>query len=193
MRIAIIGWGSLIWDLEILAPQVAGDWRMGAGPMFPLEFSRISPKRKMGLAVCLDPENGDQCPTHAIASIRDVLEEAVEDLAARERAPVSRIGWATAQESFGRLAPVNDLAMAWCAASDEFDACLWTDLEPNFEEREGIPFTVPDAIAYLRTLDAEQIEEAHLYIEEAPPATDTPLRRALDEDAWWRGLRSARG
>ena len=188
MKIAILGWGSLLWDIENLAPHVTGEWQMGAGPRFPLEFSRISPKRRMGLAVCLDPENGDPCPTHAIRSRRVKVEEAVADLAARERAPLDRIGWATAQGAFGRLPQVNALAMDWVAATD-WDACLWTDLEPVFVERTGVPFTLPAAIAYLKTLAPDQLAEAHLYIEEAPAGTDTPLRRALAQDPWWQGLR----
>jgi hypothetical protein len=34
-----------------------------------MEFSRISPKRAMGLVVCLDPAAGVPCPTHAIGSV----------------------------------------------------------------------------------------------------------------------------
>ena len=87
-RIAVIGFGSLIWDLDNLAPFVTGDWMMGAGPSLPFEFTRVSPKRKMGLAVCLDYTNGDPCPTNAILSIRDDIDEAAEELRARERAKV---------------------------------------------------------------------------------------------------------
>ena len=53
-RFAVIGWGSLIWDLEILEPHVRLPWAMGGGPRMPMEFSRISPKRLMGLVVVLD-------------------------------------------------------------------------------------------------------------------------------------------
>ncbi|SVC10487.1 uncharacterized protein METZ01_LOCUS263341, partial [marine metagenome] len=37
--IAIIGWGSLLWDLDNLTPFVQGDWAINAGPRLPLEFS----------------------------------------------------------------------------------------------------------------------------------------------------------
>ena len=84
-RIAILGFGSLIWDLDDLAPQVEGPWSMRAGPRLPIEFSLISAKRKMGLALCIDPEAGAPCATHAIRSRRDDLEVAAADLAARER------------------------------------------------------------------------------------------------------------
>ena len=187
MKIAILGWGSLLWDIENLAPFVTGDWRMSGGPALPMEFSRVSPKRKMGLAVCLDPENGALCATHAIQSTRTDVELSVQDLAARERASISRIGWATTTDSFGRLPAVNALVTQWCIEGD-YDAALWTDLEPNFEQPPRDAFTVPRAIAYLKTLRGEQIEEAYRYIEEAPPTTMTPLRRALEQDPWWTSL-----
>ncbi|SOH94767.1 hypothetical protein SAMN06273572_105191 [Monaibacterium marinum] len=187
MRIAILGWGSLIWDIENLEPFVTGDWQMSGGPALPMEFSRVSPKRKMGLAVCLDPEVGALCATHVIRSTRTDVQQAARDLAARERAPMDRIGWATAQECFGRLPAVNSRVMQWCAQGD-YDAALWTDLEPTFHESQGQDFTVLRAIEYLKTLRGEQIEEAYRYIQEAPPTTMTPLRRALQNDPWWATL-----
>ncbi|MEM8819630.1 MAG: hypothetical protein AAGE90_08900, partial [Pseudomonadota bacterium] len=72
-RFAIIGWGSLIWDMDGLERHVTGDWAMSAGPALPLEFSRVSAKRLGGLAVCIDPEHGVDCPSHVIASRRGCL------------------------------------------------------------------------------------------------------------------------
>jgi|GEM_PF-2686020 len=92
-HILILGYGSLIWDLDDLAPKVRGDWHLSAGPPLPLEFSRISPKRKQSLVVVIDPAAGDPCPTHAIESARDTVAEAVTDLAARERTTEAYIGW----------------------------------------------------------------------------------------------------
>ncbi|MEL7277281.1 MAG: hypothetical protein AAGK98_12485 [Pseudomonadota bacterium] len=187
MTIAIIGWGSLIWDLDDLAPKVAGPWQMSAGPEFPLEFSRISDKRKQALAVCIDPEHGAPCPTHCIASIRGTVREAMEDLAARERAPLARIGFVTAAGAASRLPAAVRIARDWLADS-RFDAAVWTDLEPVFEARTGVPFSVPEAKRYLRSLEGESLAEAHRYISEAPEGTRTPLRTALERDLWWRRL-----
>ena len=78
---AVLGWGSLIWDMENLAPHVRGDWAMGAGPALPMEFTRVSPKRKMGLVVCLDATHGSHCTTHAIASTKDGIQAVAIDLA----------------------------------------------------------------------------------------------------------------
>ena len=38
-RYAVLGWGSLLWDLDDLAPKVTGDWHMLAGPALPMEFA----------------------------------------------------------------------------------------------------------------------------------------------------------
>ena len=187
-RIAVIGWGSLIWDLDNLAHLIAGDWMMGAGPSLPFEFTRVSPKRKMGLAVCLDYANGDLCPTNAILSVRDDIHEAAEDLRARERARIIDYIGLIHPESGARrssIPEVADIFEDWCRRTGAAGA-VWTDLGGNFEEDRGQPFTVPDAIAYLKTLQGDSLIEAVRYIEYAPMATNTPLRRALAKDDWWR-------
>jgi hypothetical protein len=188
-RIAILGWGSLLWDLDDLGPRVSGAWAMRAGPRLPMEFSRISAKRKMGLVLCLDPEVGTRCATHAIRSIRPDLATARIDLAARERASADRIGWADAEGAGeSRLPGLPPLVSAWCRQAG-WSGAVWTDLEPNFLETTGRPFSVAEGRAYLRTLAGENLAEAHRYIRNAPCTSRTPLRRALAHDPWWRSLR----
>ncbi len=187
-RIAILGWGSLIWDLEILTPHVRGDWHMSGGPALPMEFSRVSPKRKQALAVCLDPEVGVDCPTHAIASVRGDIARARDDLAARERAPLHRIGaFHRDGVAAGRMPAVVARVRAWCDSTG-WAGAVWTDLEPNFLAETGQPYTVVAGIAYLKTLTGESLYEAYHYIQNAPAQTRTPLRTALQDDPWWAGL-----
>ena len=186
-KIAVIGWGSLIWDIEILAPHVRGDWQMEAGPRLPMEFSRVSPKRKLGLAVCLDPAVGVLCKTHVIRSARSGIHAAMEDLRARERAPEGLIGAYHASFQHGRMPEVVARVRDWCKAGG-WDGAVWTDLEPNFEDSTGRIFSVAEGIWYLKTLRGESLEEAFNYIQNAPAQTATPLRAALAKDAWWQGL-----
>ena len=186
-QIAIIGWGSLIWDLEILAPHVAGDWHMETGPLLPMEFSRVSPKRKLGLAVCLDPESGVPCQTHIIRSKRSNIREAIQDLQARERAPDGLIGAYHPDFQHGRMPSVVAQVQDWCEAKG-WSGAVWTDLEPNFEAHTKQTFSVAEGIQYLKTLRGESLAEAHNYIQNAPAQTATPLRAALAKDAWWLGL-----
>ena len=187
-RIAIIGWGSLIWDLEILAPHVTGDWLMEAGPKLPMEFSRVSPKRKLGLAVCLDPAVGVACKTHIIRSARGDIAGALEDLRARERAPMGRIGAFHQDFQHGRMPEVVELVAGWCA-DNGWDGAVWTDLEPNFKAHTAQDFSVERGVEYLKTLQGESLVEAYNYIENAPKQTATPLRAALKYDPWWQGLK----
>jgi len=186
-QIAIIGWGSLIWDLEILTPHVAGAWQMEAGPLLPMEFSRVSPKRKLGLVVCLDPEVGVLCQTHIIRSKRRNIHEAIQDLQARERAPDGLIGAYHTDFQHGRMPTVVAQVQNWCEAKG-WSGAVWTDLEPNFESHTMRGFSVAEGLQYLKTLRGESLEEAYNYIQNAPTQTATPLRAALAKDAWWQGL-----
>ncbi len=185
-RFAVIGWGSLIWDLDTLAPYVAEPWQMSAGPQLPMEFSRVSPKRKMGLAVCLDPVVGEGCDTHVIASVRSDLGRVIEDLAERERAPVHHIGGVCLEtgEKIGRPEIAHKVA-EWSAAAGWVGA-VWTDLPPNYLEMRGESFSITNAVAYLKGLNGESLDEAVRYISNAPAQTDTPLRRELSKLDWWQ-------
>lgn len=182
--VAIIGWGSLIWDPENLSPHIVGGWRMGGGPALPLEFSRISPKRKMGLALCIDEGVGAPCATHAIRSARGDVDAARVDLAARERAPLDLIGMVCART--GRRAGAGaDHAAAWVAANGALGA-VWTALPPNFTDHAAEPFDLAAAERWLLGLSGDSRDEAVRYIQNAPAATDTPLRRMLAGRDWWR-------
>lgn len=187
-RYAILGWGSLLWDLADLSPKVAGPWHVGAGPRLPLEFSRISPKRRMSLVVVIDPEHGEDCPTHAIASRRRRIGEAAHDLRRRERAMTLRHIGAVCLASGLVRASHPDTAgrvRAWCRRTGAIGA-VWTDLPRNFEDRAGEAFSVEAGLAYLRALEGRSASEARRYIDGAPAATDTPLRRRLAAELWWR-------
>jgi hypothetical protein len=185
---AILGWGSLIWDLDNLAPHVRGDWAMGAGPALPMEFTRVSPKRKRALVVCLDAVHGVGCATNAIASVQGGIGAVVTDLARRERAPEQRIGAVclAGGQARGTSPEVVKGVRRWCLA-EGWAGAVWTDLPSNFEDHLGEVFSVPRAVSYLRGLTGDSLDEAVRYIENAPAATDTPLRRALSAEEWWRG------
>ncbi len=181
--IFILGYGSLIWDLDDLAPAVRGGWHMAQGPTMPLEFSRISPKRHQALALVIDPR-GMLCPTHAIASTRHRVDEAVDALARRERTSPERIGYvdlASAKRSADTRGIAERVA-AWCADRNAGGA-VWTELESNFDD-----FSVERAMDYLKNLTGQSLTAAEEYINRAPATTDTPLRRALARDPWWQAL-----
>jgi hypothetical protein len=188
-RIAVIGWGSLLWDLDDLAPKVRGAWHVARGPRLPFEFSRVSDKRKRALVVVIDREHGVECSTSFIESTRTDLDAAVDDLAARERAPRERIGHCTVDDDGPRSGQEDCIGRLrqWLVGAD-FQAAVWTDLPRNFEERVKAPFSIPRAIDYLKTLQGDARTEARRYVENAPANIETPLRAALREQDWWHGI-----
>lgn len=159
---------------------------MGTGPRLPMEFSRISPKRLMSLVVVLDPASGADCPTHWIASRRSSVAEASLDLAGRERCAEDFIGAVCLESGLERgRGPIVSAVRDWCARAG-LGGAVWTELVPNFEAETGAAFAIEPALAYLRGLTGVSLAEAVRYIESAPVTTDTPLRRALAADPWWR-------
>ncbi|MEM9144562.1 MAG: hypothetical protein AAGC57_00080 [Pseudomonadota bacterium] len=193
MHYAVIGWGSLIWDLDDLASKVEGPWQRGAGPVLPLEFSRISAKRKQSLVLVISRAHGDPCPTHVIASQRQTLPDVVRDLAERERTAPDRIGAVCLKDQVSQsaLPTVSNAVADWCRANG-WQGAVWTDLPENFAEIAGQAFSVDAAVAYVRRLPEPNLDEAVQYIERAPRQTNTPVRRRLAQDPWWRDAVSAR-
>src|SRR5690606_38115690 len=187
--IVVIGWGSLLWDPECLAPHVGSDWHRGQGPELPLEFVRVSPKRKNALTVVIDGDHDARCRTSFVPSRRTDIADAVADLAARERTTADNIGFVdrTRGRMHGRSRQVCDAVWA-SAEMSAVAGAAWTDLPRNYETVTGRPFTVRHAISYLRSLESDAALEAKRYIELAPAEVSTPLRQALAHEAWWRGV-----
>ncbi len=179
MRIGIIGWGSLIWDPRELPRE--GVWQDG-GPVLPVEFSRISQDCRLTLVI--DYENADAVETKYVTSPRVHLDDAIEDVRRRESTTKQNIGFVdrrhtrdSGQLHEGHRRACNDIRQ-WLNRSD-FDAVVWTALNPNFRIETGDEFSVPQAIGYLQRLPQSSRERALRYITNAP--LDTPLRRGLME------------
>jgi len=71
VKIAVLGWGSLLWDTESIKGKefekhlercsgLDSLWCEG-GPTLRLEFSRVSKSRNGALTLVLDYDNGTQC------------------------------------------------------------------------------------------------------------------------------------
>ena len=188
MKIAIIGYGSLIWDLDDLEPKVDGHWRRGTGPEMPIEFARVSPKRKLGLVLVIHEDVPQASKTSYLMSQRDSLEQAVIDLAARERTDAKHIGYATRSgQQFSRTKTIPPNVTEWLDEAG-LDAAVWTDLDGNFDDHTGETFSHQAGLSYLRSLSGESLYEAWRYITYAPHETDTPFRRFLKSDDWWSAL-----
>jgi hypothetical protein len=185
MKIAICGWGSLVWDRRDL--PVFGEFKPG-GPRLPLEFSRVSGgrDRRRRLTLVIDEENGAFCDTYVGQSASADLDAAVRALAQREGMwDIGDVGCAT--RDAGIVSPrarARHAGPAACCAQwlgqSEFDAIIWTALPSNFAAcvDDGAAFTVQRAIAFLAELPGAERILAFDYIRRAPSEIETPLRRA---------------
>ena len=187
--IVIVGWGSLLWDLDNLKPHVSGEWALEAGPPLPLEFVRVSPKRLQALTVVIDHEHGVPCPTSYTRSRRNEPMDAVHDLAARERADPLNIGFVDTVSGGARSKNdgITDAVSEWLDRKG-YRAAVWTDLEGNFADATGRTYSIGNATDYLERLSGQSRIEAKRYIDSAPVMVDTPLRRHLNAHSWWREI-----
>ena len=185
-KIAVIGFGSLLWDLDDLAPKVSGEWKMYEGPILPLEFSLVSRKRHYALALVIDYGDGAPCPTCVIESVRSEIGAAIVDLANRERMEPTNIGFVDRNTGASHSHREETRNTFWNWIEDStYDGAVWTDGERNFEALTGRAFSLQTAQDHLRSLQGISLEEARRYIRNAPARVETPLRRALEGAPWW--------
>ena len=185
-RYVIIGFGSLLWDLDGLEPFVVNPWKYYAGPVLPLEFALVSHKRKMGLALVIDFEYGTPCPTCIIKSRRESVTCVISDLASREQTPRETIGYYERYSGSGRSQSsiVMDRIKTWLDRS-QWAGVVWTDSRRNFEAMTDTKFSVDSAQRYLRSLPTPSFLEAKRYVDNAPSRVNTRLRNALTQKSWW--------
>jgi hypothetical protein len=178
-RIAILGWGSLLWEDRHPFDDQHGPWS-GNGPTLKLEFSRISSSRRGALTLVIDPVHGT--PNHVAFAIsrRSNLNTAIADLREREGATPVNIGFLSLGTGRHRshCRATLDAVRLWAAQSN-IDAAIWTDLPSNFSERTGSEFSVEFAVEYLSRLGPAAKKIAYTYIRRAPTFIQTPLRRAV--------------
>ena len=171
----MLGWGSLLWGGGSVFDTWHEPWRYD-GPVLKIEFSRVSSSRGGALTLVIDPENGAPVRVAYCLSRRSGLEEAIEDLRAREGTTRRHIGWLRrgGEASYRDLESYGAI-LAWSRAQT-IDGVVWTDLPSNFAERVGRPFSIAAALAHLQTLDTVTRAGALDYIRRAPTFVQTPLR-----------------
>jgi hypothetical protein len=175
MKIAVLGWGSLLWDPRDL--QLAAPFEL-TGPNLPIEFCRVSKNHRLTLVI--DEAFGTLCQTYAGVSAFDELDAAVENLRLREgMSSATDVGFveiATQERSptaIERHPHALETIADW-ALNSGYDAAIWTALESHFEARTKEPFSVNAAMRFLEDLqqnDREAFEVALDYIRRAPAAT----------------------
>lgn len=174
MKIAIIGWGSLLWDKNPFFDSKHGEW-IEDGPRLPLEFSRISRSRGGILTPVVDLIHGASSPTAYCLSTRVDYMDTVCDLRQREGCLYKYIGVVT-----NRPHNINDICEVYVPIygwmrDHNINMTIFTALQPNFQRTTGNRFSIPAAMAYLEGLPQESaIKYAH-YMSQLPKFVTTPL------------------
>lgn len=182
MKIAYLGWGSLIWNPGELS--MSSEWLSG-GPVLQLEFSRISSHSRLTLVIDIDA--GVPLETYYATSGSILLPDALENLRMREgrtkREFIGHIDLRTntySLEKYPNQVAVHETIASW-GYNYGFDAVIWTALPSNFCEREKISYSVESAISYLKNLPEHDKAIAIEYIQNAPQNIQTPFRLRFSE------------
>ena len=186
MKIAILGWGSLLWDPNIEFNKRHGVWHSD-GPLLKLEFCRVSESRKNALTLVLAPD-GAPCQVAYTFSKRNNPDDAICDLRSREGTTHENIGlhFKDKTRKQSKDDNVSQTIEEWALAKS-IDVTIWTDLEGNFKTKSSVKrdFDIDAAIAHLQALKPDAKAMAAEYIWRAPEFIDTPLRRAMQTQDWF--------
>jgi len=189
MTIAILGWGSLVWDprnLEIDKTIGQNGW-FDDGPMLPIEFARISKGPRLTLVI--RPESELVQILYAISNYEN-LEEAISSLREREGCNKQSIGVYDKNEisfSNSEFLFKSNIEL-WIEEKEEIDAAIWTNLSENFQEKTQLPFNEKNVFNYLNNLVSQEQTNAKEYICKAPAIIDTPVRRAIEISLGWKKI-----
>lgn len=182
-HIAILGWGSLLWESGSEFDRWHDEWRFD-GPVIKIEFSRVSSSRLNALTLVVDLEHGVETQVAWCLSRRRDPEDAVADLRSREGTTMRNIGRVLlGSNPIPDEQPAKDIA-AW-ARAQKLDGVVWTQLASNFESEVKQPFSVAEAVAHIRRLPPASKAKAAEYVWRAPEFVRTPVRTALQKEPWF--------
>lgn len=184
MKIACLGWGSLVWDPRSL--HVRSDW-FADGPLLPIEFARVSKDKRVTLVIT--PNSPLVRSLWALSSL-DSLDTATADLALREDIKEENVQYSIGVwQQAGQAQAGADLEIAQWATRLNLDAVIWTKLKPRFGGQELVA-TEDQVIAHFRGLSHEQRANAERYVRMTPRQIDTPYRRRMEQEFGWSAIGS---
>lgn len=186
MKIAILAWGSLIWQPKDLLFDSEFGWKKD-GPILPIEFARISKDGRLTLVIT---QNGTLVPTLYTLSKYESLNEAILNLAIREGSGRRSIGsYNKSKNEFSHDVFFKERIVDWINKK-EFDAVIWTNLEENWnlknENGEIIGEILPEnRIEHLKFLKGNKSALAEEYVRKTPIQIKTKYRTLIEEQFNW--------
>lgn len=182
MKIAILGWGSLIWKPENLAYDIKSNWS-SEGPFLPIEYSRISNDGRLTLVIS---DEANEVKTLFAISTFETLDQAILNLAIREGSNISTIGFYL--KNSNQISPSNFKYRInienWLEQNDSVDAIIWTNLPENWSAKTKLQ----NRIEYLASLDKKASKSAEEYISKTPKQINTQLRSEIEKVLNWKFL-----
>jgi hypothetical protein len=181
-RIAVIGFGSLIWRNRSRHGKLrlSSGWHTD-GPLLPVEYSRVSGNGRLTLVILPDAE--PQRALWAYSSCSS-LDDARENLRKREGKVKSRYIGIWERDATPGDDPTTRTVSRWAEGSN-LESAVWTELPPR--DRFGVERQMPaeEALDYLASLKDWKRRTAREYIIKTPGQIDTEVRRlARDKLAW---------
>lgn len=188
-NIAILSWGSLLWDPNPYFDAHHGEWWFD-GPSIPLEFSRISRSRENILTPVVDPFHGAPCTVAYTFSTREDFHDVICDLRCREGVLWKYVHWIDLSEedryplfgpgptntsvppNFARR--INSEIESWMR-SHNILTVVWTGTQQNWRRTTGSEFTVEGAIKYVRGLPESAKTLMQEYFSNLPNFVVTPF------------------
>lgn len=189
MKIAILAWGSLIWQPKDLFFDKSFGWKED-GPNLPIEFARISKDGRLTLVIT---QNGTLVPTLYSLSKYETLDEAILNLAVREGSGRTSIGsYNKSKNEFSHNVFFKERIVDWMNER-AFDGVIWTNLGENWdiknESMEIVENIKPDErIEYLKTLKGNVIALAEEYVRKTPVQIRTKYRIMIEEELNWKSI-----
>lgn len=180
MKIACIGWGSLIWDPKKL--NIATQW-FEDGPLLPIELTRISKDKRVTFII---DESAMNVPTLWALMATDSLENAKESLKDREDTSIKNI------HCIGKFdvpkGNVDLIIRDWLFIKG-LDYAIWTGLsfsKKTQSDRPGIDLI----INHLKDLTVDEKRKAEEYIRRAPAQVNTEYRKLIETEFGWYSINS---
>ena len=180
MKIACIGWGSLVWRPDTLLIQ--REWFLD-GPFLPIEYVRQSNDGRLTLVI--DNTAKPVRTLWALMATNDLI-KAKKSLQIRERTSKENIA------SITYLEETSDnikIAIKDWLISLKIDAAIWTNLPPKFNNEESKIPTIEEVISYFKDMDINTRCVTEEYIRKTPLQIDTEYRRRIEKEFGWSHIK----
>ena len=173
-KIAVLGWGSLIWDKSRNLCTRNKEWNED-GPYLPIEFARKSRDGRITLVIYDDymKDKDKWIKTLWNTMAFEDIEDARKNLMVREECSTTRsIGFVTDNIKPETSYKLSDSIDAW-RKEKGFYGVIWTALEPN-----GL--SLSEVLFYLEGLRGCIRKRVMKYIVNTPNQVQTPLLEDIE-------------